>query len=50
MREAMTLVFRYAFGELRQDILHLYPGLQDAVPDWAVSLDDLKVARGPLPR
>lgn len=40
----------HAFGELRQDILHLYPGLQDAVPDWAVSLDDLKVARGPLPR
>ena len=40
----------HAFGELRQDILHLYPGLQDAVPDWAVSLDDLRVARGPLPR
>jgi len=40
----------HAFGELRQDILQLYPGLQDAVPDWAVSLDDLKVARGPLPR
>ena len=40
----------HAFGELRQDILHLYPGLQDAVLDWAVSLDDLKVARGPLPR
>src|SRR4030088_1074315 len=40
----------HAFGELRQDILPLYPGLQDAVPDWAVSLDDLRVARGPLPR